>query len=259
MGEKIDFPAGNGPEGPGEGDSLVKRRLAEYEKRGEGSKSVDEAVAGVMEILSLREGETIRQNEHFVKRWGHFLKTVADEFPNISPNTLADLELGLTANQLNEENLLVVRLMADIIPDSVETQTFLGHAHKRLGDHERALAQYELAESMLIKDIEKVKEKSGGEYNGFLLLDQVDLIHNRGESELALERPQEAYMSAVRAEEVSKQTVETFDDGEVGDGSYLDKRVRTLTLLRDATEKMGLAETSGEYTKELEGLEARLG
>lgn len=120
-------------------DLLEKFYLHEHFERGK-SRKVDEAIVRLLQSFQpkFNGGE-------FEMMWQEFLKTLLFEFPNISIYNLVSIHMPLIAHGLYRENLQLYRFIVELNPQSSESQCFLGHAYREVGDLESAAACYQRA------------------------------------------------------------------------------------------------------------------
>jgi len=113
--------------------------LHEHFEKGK-SRKVDEAIAGLLQVFhpKLDSGK-------FETMWQEFLGALLSEFPNISIYNLVSIHMPLIAHGLHRENLQLYRFIVELNPQSAESQCFLGHAYREVGDLESAAACYQRA------------------------------------------------------------------------------------------------------------------
>lgn len=102
------------------------------------SRKADEAIAKLLQVF---------HQEHFSggkfeAAWQELLRTLLCEFPDVSTYNLVGIHMALLSRGLRQENLVLYRFIAELSPQSAESQCFLGHAYRDVGDLESAAACY---------------------------------------------------------------------------------------------------------------------
>jgi len=127
------------------------------------SKVADQAIANLLEKLDKNNFS----NSDFKGKWGEFLKILITEWPNISPYNIVQLETPLLNQQLMQENLIIARFAAELLPNSAECHCFLGHAYRNVGDHASAVKCYAFAYEITKTKIAKLSKLSTSDLHDF--------------------------------------------------------------------------------------------
>jgi tetratricopeptide (TPR) repeat protein len=157
------------------------------------SKRADEAIAKVARVR-IREREGDASEGTFHEAWQNCILVLQEDLPNVSPSNLTELHLMFVADGDYGQDLLLQRFMAEIEPNNIENQCFLGHAYKHTGDLASAVVHYRWAYGLAMKAI---GEKKISPSNPFYL-DAIDYLRFVAETESELGRYQEAFLLASR-------------------------------------------------------------
>lgn len=200
-------------------------------KRGR-SERADQAMADL--LAGLRE---FYWNE-FAKQWGKFITTMLEEFPDVSPYNLTHIELGLAGRRLQQERLLVTRLIAQLLPTSAESQCYLGHVHYDLGNYARAEEHYQRAYELAMAEAER---KEPIDHHDPLLLDASDYLRHKAQCQLKQGIPGEAFVSLMRCLEIIQNA---------GDVDW--KLKEPYRLLANTAEEMGFDGLARQFRQKSE-------
>jgi len=157
------------------------------------SEKVDEAIDAVRQHLVV--GIEAFDREEFQTAWNRLLEALVSEFPNISARNLVILEMGLTNHDLNLENLVICRWVAELLPKSSESQCFLAHAYRRVRDLDSSAMHYKQASDMAIAHA----DKRGLSADAAIRIDASDYLRNLSEVEIERGRLADALMYATQA------------------------------------------------------------
>lgn len=166
-------------------------------KRGH-SRKADQAILNLKEMFHSKERFA---GEKFEVAWQGFLKVLIAEVPNISVYNLTSLELSLKAQGHVEQNLVICRIVAELMPSSSEGQCFLGHAYRAIGDLESAATCYEIAYELIESTMTDRTEVVSSQY-----LDACDYLCHLAETENNLGRHADALVHAMKAFSLMKES-----------------------------------------------------
>jgi len=195
-----------------------------------GSDGVNQAILELLETFG--DPECPLERKEFEKKWQEFVKATIEDFPNISVYNLTASEPGLSARRLNGEVLFVRRLVAEILPDSDESQCFLGHAYRNVGKFELAAKRYQRAFDLVEKRLEERQDYSSGGW-----LDAADYLCYLAETEIELTCYQDAVVNITKAWRILDNSPQNTEW----------KKVRMNMILGETFEKQDRGELAVYY------------
>lgn len=168
------------------------REVTNFEKKtglkDEGSDRVNKLILEVRDILRA----DVLDRDQFEERWQQLVRTVLEDFPDLSVYNLAQLDFLLESQELDDENLFLRRLLVEILPDA-ENQSFLGHSYRDRGEFELAAKWYQAAFDLIEAGIEERGDLHSAEW-----LDAVDQLYFLADCQTNLNRNQEAVVTLVK-------------------------------------------------------------
>ena len=171
------------------------------------STTVDQALWALMKMfISHATGESVFDRPAFQTAWQKLLETLVAAFPDISIYNLAMVGSSLTTHELYAENLIVSRFVVELNPASAESQCFLGHAYRKVGDLEAAIACYQCAYNLAMG---KANEQALSPSHP-IRLDACDYLIHLAETENDAGRPANALIHATRAFNILKNSRSMF-------------------------------------------------
>ena len=175
------------------------------------SRKADEAIARLMDVLRHPKDGRHFSGFDFNAAWQELLKTLLSEFPNISLYNLVGLQLPLTVRGLHEENLVLYRFAVELNPQSCESQCFLGHAYRHVGDLESAAVCYKHAYELTMSYIAEHKVRLSNP----IYLDACDYLCHLAEAESELRRRADALVHTTLALSILNKTKAEFKKSRV--------------------------------------------